>query len=535
MPRPGLLLGESSRISMLRGFETVGRLVSLTLGPVRGAIANERDGTREIELIRDAATAVRRIIQLPQAAEDPGAMLMRHIVWNMRQEVGDGSATAAVIAYALAREAQRVIAAGANAMVLRRGVDKALGVALQALDEMSVPLEEEDRIAAVATAACGDPDLGRILGEIFDVLGPHAQIVIVPYVATFHDRAYRDGARFEGGYVSPYLLTDQAHRSALLEDAYVLVADLVIETAEGAAYLLEQVARLGGKNLFVVCKKISDKAIGTLVANNEHGTVFSTVASLKPIGDARRGTIENIAVLTGGQPLNDRAGLVPEMVRATDFGHADRVVLEKDQFIITGGQGTTAEIQARTRALQERLRSCRDPEERETLRMLVSQLSMGVAELRVGALTPQERTRLSEIAKQAIAAVQAGMESGIVPGGGAAYLASIPAVRALEAELEGDEAIGASLLARVLEEPMRQIATNAGVHPPVAVEQANRMGPGYGLDAVSREIVPMLEKGIADPAIVARRALEHGVSGALMLLTTDALVIHRKPKESVEP
>lgn len=533
MPKPNLLLGEASRIGMLRGFETVGRLVSLTLGPVRGAIANERDGTREIELLRDAATAVRRVIQLPEPAEDPGAMLMRHIVWNMREEVGDGSATSAVIAYALAREAQRVIAAGANAMILRRGIEKGLAAAIAALEDLALPLDDEERIAAVATAAGGDAEIGKLLGEIYDVLGPNAQIVVVPYVATYHDRAYREGARFEGGFVSPYLLTDQIQRTAVLEDVHVLVADLVIDTAEGAAHLLDLVAQAGGKRLFVICKKITDKAIGALVANNERETVQSTVASLKPIGDARRGTIENIAVLTGGQPLNDRSGLVPEMITVADLGYADRIVVEKDQFVIVGGSGSHSAIQARMESLRERLRVTRDPEERDTLRILTSQLSRGIAELRVGALTPSERTRLTEIAKHAIRAVEAGMESGIVPGGGAAYLACIPAVKAVEAE--GDEAVGVSVLAKVLEEPMRQIAKNAGVHPPLAVNDSQRLGSGYGLDAVSKQIVSMIDKGIADPAIVARRALEHGVSGALMLLTTDALVIHRKPQESVNP
>jgi chaperonin GroEL len=221
------------------------------------------------------------------------------------------------------------------------------------------------------------------------------------------------------------------------------------------------------------------------------------------------------------------------MVTASDFGYADRIVLEKEQFVIVGGHGAHGAIQERTGALRELLRASRDPEERETLRMLSAQLSRGVAELRVGGLTGQDRTRLTDISKHAIKAVEAGMESGIVPGGGAAYLACIPAVKALQAQ--GDEAIGVSILAQVLEEPMRQIAQNSGVHPPLVIDEAQRLGGGYGLDAVSQRIVSMMDTGIADPAIVARRALEHGVSGALMLLTTDALVIHRKPKESVDP
>jgi chaperonin GroEL len=431
----------------------MGRLVSLTLGPVKGTIANERDGTGEIELIHDAATAVRRVIQLPDRVADPGAMLMRHLVWSVRQEVGDGSATSAVIAGSLARETERVIAAGANAMVLRRGIEKGLAAALQALDAMSIPLEGEERIAAVATAAAGDAEIGRLLGEIYDVLGPHASIVVVPYVAPFHDRAYREGARFEGSYASPFLLADDASRSAQLDDVHVLVADVPIDTAEQAAYLLEQVAGLGGTALFVVCKKISDKAVGVLAANNERGAVQSMVATLKPLGDARHGAIENIAILTGGQPLNDRAGLVVDMITPADYGHADRVVVDKDQFVIIGGGGSPEAVEERTRALRERLRRAQDPEERDVCRQLLTQFSRGVAELRVGAFTPRARTEACELARQAIQAVSSGTESGVVPGGGAAYLACAPAVRAVPAH--GDEALGLEILARALEEPLR--------------------------------------------------------------------------------
>ncbi len=533
MPKPDVLLGEDSRTGMLRGFESVGRLMALTLGPIGGNIANERDGTREIEILRDAATAARRVIEIPNVRENPGAMLMRHIVWNVREQVGDGSATAAVIAHALAKEMQRVIAAGANAMIVKRGVERGLRAAVKALDEMAMPLEGEENIAAVATAAVGDAEIGKVLGEIFDVLGPHASVVIVPYVATDHDRVYREGARFRGGYVSSYLVNDETRRMAVLEDVHIAVADMNFATAESAANLLEQVVAAGGKNLFVICKLCSDKAIGVFAANNDGKKIFSSAATLKPIGDARRGTFENIAILTGAQPLNDKMGMAPEEITIHDLGHADRVVVEKEAFTIVGGKGDPGARQKRIQELRERVRKAHDPEERDTARELLTSFSEGVAELRIGALTGQERKELTEIAEQAIKTVTAGMESGVVPGGGAAYLACIPAVNALEAT--GDEAFGIQIVARVLEEPLRRIAANSDVHPPLALAEAQARGVGYGLDARTGEIVNMLEEGIVDPAIVARRALEHGVSGALMLLTTDALVIHRKPKENVEP
>jgi chaperonin GroEL len=533
MPKPDVILGEHSRVGMLRGFESIGRLMALTLGPVGGNIANERDGTREIEILRDAATAARRIIELPDVAENPGAMLMRHIVWNVRQQVGDGSATAAVIAQALAREMTRVIAAGANAMIVKRGVERALDAAIEALDGLATPLEGEDRIAAVATAAIGDAEIGKLLGEIFDVLGPNANVVIVPYVATYHDRAYREGARFRGGYVSPYLLNDETRRMAVLEDVHVLVADMNFDTAESAANLLEQVMSVGGKALLLICKQCSDKAIGVFAANNDRKQIISTVANIKPVGDARRGMIENIATIVGGKPLHDKMGMGPEAITVHDMGRAERVVVEHEAFTIIGGKGDPAAVRERINSLRQRARTTPDLEERETMRELLTHFSEGVAELRVGALTSQERTALTEIAEQAIKAVNAGMESGVVPGGGSAYLSCIPAVRAIEAT--GDEAFGIEILARVLEEPMRRIAANSNVHPPLAVAEAQRLGEGHGLDARTGQVVDLVAEGIVDPAIVARRALLHGVSGALMLLTTDALVIHRKPKENTEP
>ncbi|MBM3188850.1 MAG: chaperonin GroEL [Chloroflexi bacterium] len=533
MPRPQVLLGEQGRVGMLRGFESMARLLACTLGPIGGNIANAREPKGEPEILNDAATIARRIIQLPDRAEDAGAMMMRHIVWRVREEVGDGSATTAVLAWILAREMQKMIAAGANAMMLKRGIDKATRVAVEALEKLSVPLEGEERIAAVATAAVGDPEIGKLLGEMYDVLGPNANIIMEPYIATFHDRAYHEGARFEGSYVSPYFVTDTTRRVAVLENPYVLVADLVFESVESVQNILEQVLRAGGKSVFVICKRMSDKGIGVMVANNDRGAIRSCVANMKPYGDLRRGTVEDIALLTGGKPLTDKAMMDPEKVSISDFGQAERVICTKDYYLIIGGKGDRAPIRERVQQLRQRVRETPDAEERGNLRKMISHFSAGVGELRIGALTEGERKRLTETAEQAIAAVRSSMESGIVPGGGAAYMAIIPQVEAVEAE--GDEALGIRILARALEEPMRRIAENAGVHPPLAINEARKRGAPYGFDVRSKQVVNMIEAGIVDPTMVVTRALQQAVSGAVMLLTTDALVLHRKPQENLEP
>jgi chaperonin GroEL len=533
MPKPDVILGEQGRIGMLRGFESMARLLALTLGPVGANIANAREPRGEPELLRDAATVARRIIELPDRVENSGAMMMRHMVWRMHEEVGDGSATAAVLAWIIAREMQRVIAAGANAMILRRGMEKATAAAIRALDDLSEPLEEEERIAAVATAASGDAEIGRLLGEMYDVLGPHANIVIEPYIATFHDRAYHEGARFAGGIISPYLITDTIRRLAVLDDVRVLVADMAFDSVEGIQNVLEQVIRSGGKNVVIICRSMADKAIGVLVANNERETIRSCATTLKPVGDLRRGTMENIAVLTGGKALSDKTGHNAQSVMVQDLGRAERMVITRDHFIIMGGGGDPAAVREHVSKMRQRVRTTEDREERDMLRELLTHFSAGIGELRIGALTEQERSALRDTAEQAMKAVVAGMEGGIVPGGGAAYLACIAAVEAVEAE--GDEALGVKVLARALEEPMRRIAENADIHPPIAIAQARAQGPGYGLDVRSKKIVNMLQAGIADPAVVTKRALQQAVSGAIMLLTTDALVLHRKPKESFEP
>jgi len=460
-------------------------------------------------------------------------MMMRHIVWRVREEVGDGSATTAVLALAIAKEVQKMIIAGANPMLLKRGIERAVDAAVQALEAMAIPLEGEERIAAVATAATGNERIGKILGEMYDFLGPNANIVIEPYIALYHDRAYYQGARFRGQIVSPYLMTDATRRVAVLKDPYIVVTDMSFETVSSVQGILEQVYKAGGKSVFIICKMMADKAIGVLVANNERGTIQSCAANIRYLGDVRRGTIQDIAILVGAKAFVDSEVTPPESITLADMGRADTVIVTYDHYDIIGGKGDPKAIQARAQALRKQLRETLDVEQRQNLRDLLRHFSAGIGELRIGALTEQERKAEQEVAEQAMKAINAGMESGVVPGGGAAYLNCIPAVEALEAE--GDEAFGIQIVARALEEPMRRIAANAGVHPPLVIAEARRAGPGYGYDVRQKKVVNMIEAGIADPALVVKRALQNAASGALMLLTTETLVLHRNPKENFNP
>lgn len=534
MPKPEVLLGEQSRTGMLEGFNEMGRLLALTLGPIGGKIANSKHPLMAPELLTDAATIARRVIEIEGRKENVGAMMMRHMAWRVREEVGDGSATTAVLAQAIANEYNKVVAAGANPMIVRRGVEKATEVALQELDRMSIPLEGEEKIAAVATAATGNPEIGRLLGELYDVLGNNASIVCTAWVATKHDRAYHEGARFKGGYLSPFMLTDTQRRVAVLDDVNVVVTDIEIDRLDILQRILELASKGPGKSLMLICSRINEQPLGILIMNNDKGTLKSVAAKLTTISEWKPSTLTNIGLLVGCEPIFNNSALQPADITERHIGHAERVFVRRDDFTIVGGKGDKALIRERVRTLREQLRKAHDMDERTTIREMLSHFSAGVGELRIGAFTEEDRNMLKTVAEQAMKTVMEGMESGIVPGGGAAYLACVPAVLETPITME-DEKYGVHVIAKALEEPMRRIAINAGLSPSVAVEESRKSGPGYGLDVKTKQTVNMMEAGIVDPTLVVKRALQLASSGATMLLTTDTLILRRKPEESANP
>ena len=534
MPKPEVLLGEDGRAGMLEGFNSMGRLLAITLGPIGGKVANSKHPQMVPELLTDAATIARRIIQVKDRKENVGAMMMRHIAWRVREEVGDGSATTAVLAQAIANEFNKVVAAGANPMIVRHGIEKATATAIKTLNGMSVPLKGEDRIAAVATAATGNAEIGKLLGELYDVLGPNANIICTAWVSATHDRAYHEGAQFQGNYLSPYMVTDTTRHVAVLDDVYVLVTDIDIESLEMIQHILELLVKQQGKNLFVICNRMAEKPLGVLIMNNERGSIKSVAARLKTISEWKRSTLEDIALLVGAVPVINSPALQTGDITLANFGHADRVFVTNEDFTIVGGKGDKAQIRERTRKVREQLRKAHNMEERETGREMLSHFSAGVGELRIGALTGDDRNALKVVAEQAIKTVREGMENGVVPGGGTAYLNCIPAVLATPVTND-EEAIGLHIIARALEEPMRRIVENADLHAPVAIAEALRHGPGYGMDVMQKQVVDMMAAGIVDPTLVVKHALELASSGATMLLTTDTLILRRKPEESRNP
>ena len=534
MPTPSIRFGPACREPMQRGFDTMARLLALTLGPRGGNVVSQRVGSAGYERISDGATIARRITDLPDRVENAGAMMMRHIVWRMRDRFGDGSVTAAVLARRLARQLHRLHAARANAVHLQRGLERGVRVAVTALEELSIPLTRPEHVAGLANAVIHDRPIAQRLGQMVDVLGPNGNILIQPGYGVGHDCAFREGSRFPGEYVSRYLLSDRLRRVAALNDTRVLVADFHFDEPGHLAPILGQLAEAGGQSLFIICKNMWDRAIDTLVANNARGPVTAYAATIKPVEDLRRDMKRDIALLTGAAFLTDAAGMNPQDLTLDDLGHADRVVATEEYVTIVGGRGDAGAVQAHARALRSRLRQLEERAPKEPLRERIGRLQGGVGELRVGAHTEQERNALVERAAHAVKVVQIGLEGGVVPGGGAAYLAAIPALEAAAAG-ESEEAMAMRALARALEEPTRAIAANAGANPPLVLMACRERGPGHAYEVGQGRVRDMLDAGVLDPALVAKAALQQAASGAAMLTSAEALVLRRAPPQSYQP
>jgi len=535
MERPKVILGRRASEGLNRGAHRLAYLLGLTLGPVAGTVVNYKDtGSDRCEMLTDAATIARRIIQLPDAAEDPGAMLLRQLVWRVRQKAGDGSATAAVLALAMLREARRVIAAGANPMLVRQGIDLGVAAAVKALQEMAVPVQGQDALAALATASCGNPELGRIVGEIFDTLGPDGVVNVQDYMGYYLDREYIEGCRFRGTFTSRFFLTDTNYRLVQLVRPYVFICDWNLTEMAQVAPLLELVLQKGDKRpLLVISSSQDGGALSTLLANHQKGVLQCCGVTLKGYGDAHRAALDDMALVTGGRFLYRDAKMDPHDVTLEDLGQAERIEVSEEYVTVFEGAGDRKAIRQRRQLLKAKLEEAKDRDEYLEIRERINRLSGGIAILKVGAPTDDERKRRREQAEEVVKLVADGCQAGIVPGGGAAYLACIPAVKAVRAE--GEAAFGVAIVARALEEPMRRIVANAGLDPSAAVARVQERGAGFGVDVHTRQVVDMREVGIMDSVRVAQTALETAASGVNMIITTGAVVLTRKPVQRVEP
>lgn len=533
----GVLTKPQAGQRLKQGFDRLAQLLAITLGPTQGVILSHKPATTTLELLNDAALIARRMLALPDRGEDVGAMLLRHLVWRMYTRVGDGCATTAVLAQALLEGATRAVAAGANPMLLRRGLERAAAAATDALSAQAQPVTDEETLVRVAEAITAEPALAWVLGEIFDLLGPEGHVEIQDFVAPYLEREYLEGGRWNGRLASAHLVTDSRTQRAVLTDCAVVLFDGELHAVDELGPLLETLLRQEQKQLALIAREIRGEALTTLVVNHQRELLKVAAVELRTPGAQALPDFEDLAALTGATLLGGMTGRGLRHLKATDLGVARRVEAHTEELIVVGATAHSETLRAQIERLRAR-QAALAPEEEETrvqLRSRLGRLTGRHAVLKIGAYTKAERDLQRSKAEKALRALPLALREGVVPGGGVAYLNCISTVRALEVT-EDDEAWGREVLAQALEAPFRCIVRNAGrADAGALLAEMRRRGPGYGFDVLRGVIVEMTTAGVLDAAGVLRAALETAVSGAVMALTTEVTVLHKKPRQSLEP
>lgn len=527
MTNPRLLFSPAARQAIHQGFTALCDLMAVTLGPKGRTVAMSRDSSRKApELLRDGAYIARRFLGLPNRFETMGAFLARHIAWRMEESVGDGTTTAVVLARHILSQSNRYVAAGHNVMMIRRGIEKLLPPMLAAIDEQATALTSQSQITALAISLVGDKTLGSYLEEIFDTVGPHGAIQVRNSYARTHDRRYIQGTFWNQGWVSSYFTT--AAGTALLQEPYLLFTTRPLSKAEELVGILNQVREAGQRGLVVLAPAISGDALNILVTNKTR-TVLPTLAIKAPgLGSEKLEILQDLAILCGGHLLRDEAGQRVEAATLTDLGQADEVQAIRSGFTIIGGKGRPAPIRQRQQELQRESVKAQPGRDRERLTERIGKLLGGVALLEIGGATESERDYLKARAKEAVQSLRLALHSGIVAGGGVAYLRLLPRLDefAHAAQLTDEEAAALPILRAALVAPTKAILHNAGLEPAPIIQQLLDCPNLSGYDLLQPE--PLVYQGatVVDPVRVIHAALETAVSGALMAMTTETLV-HR--------
>ncbi|MGE5224219.1 MAG: chaperonin GroEL [Omnitrophica WOR_2 bacterium] len=539
--RPAVCLQPVTYDRLKRGTDFIANAIRPTLGPLpRLVVLEALQRQNRPEFLDDGATIARRIIQIKPRGSDVGAMLLRHALWKMHLEVGDGTATAAVMYQVILREGIRAITQyGSNAMLLRTGLEKGLKVVAEALRREAAPLQGKDIITQVARGMCqGDDEMADMLGEIFDIVGPEGLIVVEGGNTRHLEREYVEGTYWHvTGWFSRLFLPDPADIRIVFEDAALFISDMELKDPAQFVPVLEKCVKAGIKKLVIIAKDVSDAMIGLLVNNNQAKTI-QTMAVRAPrfLEFDRVAAIEDIAILTGGKPIYAAARIPMEDIQVSDLGQARRAWATDSLFGIYGGKGDPRLIRQRILQVKGLLKNTAKKEEFEQseLQKRLGRLLGGTAILRVGGITQTEIETRKVIASRAVSGLRLAVRSGVVPGGGVTLYNAKSALAELKAENE-DEATAYRILSRALEEPLRTIAKNAGIQPDVAAYQVQTAPKGCGLNARTGQIVDMRQAGIADSLLVLQKALETAVGGAAIALTTDVIVHRSKPTETVEP
>ncbi|MBA3779011.1 MAG: chaperonin GroEL [Chloroflexi bacterium] len=514
-----LIFDETARRSLKKGVDRLADAVKVTLGPKgRNVVLDKKFGSPTIT--NDGVTIAREI-ELDEPFENMGAQLLKEVATKTDDVAGDGTTTAVVLGQALVTEGLKNVTAGANPMIVKRGLDKGVEAVVARLAENARPVETREQIAAVAAISAADPEVGELIAEVMDKVGKDGVITVEEGQSTGLDKEYTEGMQFDRGYISPYFVTNPDRMEAVLENPAVLITDKKISSIQELLPALEKAVQLG-RPIFIVAEDIDGEANATLVVNKLRGTVSVLGVKAPGFGDRRKEMLRDLAILTGANVISEELGRKLDSVQAEDFGGARRVVTTKDDTTVIDGEGSSDEIKARMTQIKAQIEDTTSDYDKEKLQERLAKLAGGVAVIKVGAATEVELKEKKHRIEDALSTTRAAVEEGLVAGGGTALLQAIPALDSLK--LEGDEQIGVNILRRALEAPVRQIAENAGQEGSVITASVRQAKLGFGYDALKGEEGDMFVKGIVDAAKVTRSALQHAASIAGMVLTTETLV-----------
>jgi chaperonin GroEL len=532
MANKELKYGSEARKALELGVDAVANAVKVTLGPKgRYVVLDKKFGAPTIT--NDGVTIAREI-EVEDVFENQGAQLVREVATATNDVAGDGTTTATVLAQAIVRQGLKNVAAGANPLALKRGIEKAVDEVVKNIASQSKEVSGKDQIARVATISAGDDDIGDVIADAIEKVGKDG-VVNVEEGQTFGmDLEFTEGMQFDKGYISPYMVTDQDRMEAVLEDPYILIANQKIGSVRDVLPVLEQVIQ-SGKTILIIAEDVEGESLATLVVNKLRGTFTGVAVKAPGFGDRRKRMLEDIAILTNAEVITEELGLKLENTEVKQLGRARRVVVTKDTTTIVDGAGDAEAIKGRINQIKAEVENTDSDFDREKLQERLAKLSGGVAVVKVGAATETEMKEKKHRVEDALQATRAALEEGIVPGGGVALLQASAAVSLGEngASVDGsdDERTGANIVLRALEEPLRQLAENAGLEGSVVVNDVRKAKKGQGLNASTNEIVDLVAAGVIDPAMVTRSALQNAASIAKNILTTEAIVAEVPEKE----
>jgi chaperonin GroEL len=524
-----IIFGEEARKSLKNGVDTLTDAIRVTLGPRGRPVALDKKWGAPSVL--NDGVSIAKEIELPDPYENMGVQLVKQAATKTNDQCGDGTSTSTIIAQAIINEGFKNIAAGADSMALKRGIDKGVETLVDGLKKMSIPVAGKEQVAQVAAISAIDQDIGNLIADVMEKVGKDGVITVEEGKGLQFETEFVEGMKFDRGYISPYFITNAEQMRAELEDPYILITDKKISAINDILPALEKIVQVS-KNLVIIAEDVEGESLATLVVNKLRGTLSPLAVKAPGFGDRRKAMLQDIATLTGGTVISEEVGRKLDSVTTEDLGRARRVITDKDNTTVVEGKGETKDIEARIKQIRAEIDISTSDYDKEKLQERLAKLAGGVAVIKVGGATETELKEKKHRVEDALSATRAAVEEGILPGGGVALLNALSALKKLK--LEGDEATGLNILKRALEEPLRCIAENSGREGSVVINAIKESKVGIGYDALKDELgVNMVERGIVDPLKVTRSALQNGASIATMILTTECLVTDIPEKEKM--